>query len=164
MNDRDQELFEAELCRLKPNQPPEAFMTRLTASQPASRIDHRSPGRQQPASIGRQLFRWLAPAAAAATMIAALLVWQPAKPGSKSSDQPVTTVTPRHALNADDVEIARQLVAAFDAVAQMPDGEPVRFRCHEWMDNVVLRDSAQGVVVEQRTPQLEIVPVRFETY
>jgi hypothetical protein len=56
------------------------------------------------------------------------------------------------------------LVAAFDAVARLPDGQPVRFRCREWSDGVVLRDSARGIVIEQRMPRLEVVPVSFETY
>ena len=164
MNEREQELFEAELCRLKPNRPPEEFMTRLAAAQPLSREEPRSRGRPAPAWAWWRILRRLAPAGAVAATMAVLLVWQPLKPGTKSPGRPVTTVTPRPALNADDVEIARQLVGGFDAVARMPDGEPVRFRCHEWMDNVILRDSTQGVVVEQRTPRLEIVPVRFETY
>jgi hypothetical protein len=67
-------------------------------------------------------------------------------------------------LKTDDVEIDRRLVAAYDAVAQLPGGEPVRFHCREWADNVVLRDQVRGVVIEQRTPRMEIVPVRIETY
>ena len=67
-------------------------------------------------------------------------------------------------LKADTVEIAREWVGSFDAVARMPGGEPVRFRCREWTDAVVWRDSAHGIVVEQRTPRLEVVPVSFDTY
>jgi DNA-directed RNA polymerase specialized sigma24 family protein len=67
-------------------------------------------------------------------------------------------------LEADDVEIDRRLITAFEAVATLPTGEPVRFRCSEWSDEVVLRDRARGVVIEQRTPRFEVVPVRFETY
>jgi hypothetical protein len=72
------------------------------------------------------------------------------------------TVTPP--LKADSVQIDEQLVGAFDAVGRLPNGEPVRFHCREWMDNVVLRDKTRGVVIEQRTPRVEVVPVRFETY
>jgi hypothetical protein len=67
-------------------------------------------------------------------------------------------------LKADSVQIDEQLVGAFDAVGRLPSGEPVRFHCREWMDNVVLRDKTRGVVIEQRTPRVEVVPVRFETY
>ena len=70
----------------------------------------------------------------------------------------------RPLLKADKVEIDRQLVADFDAIARLPSGEPVRFRCQQWMDKVWLRDSAAGLVIERTTPRLEIVPVRFETY
>ena len=56
------------------------------------------------------------------------------------------------------------MVALFDAVAQLPNGQPVRFRCREWADEVVLRDPARGIVIERRTPRLEVVPIRFETY
>ena len=66
-------------------------------------------------------------------------------------------------LKADKVEIDRQLVADFDAVGKLPSGEPVRFRCQQWMEKVWLRDTAKGVVIEQTTPRLEIVPIRFET-
>jgi hypothetical protein len=34
----------------------------------------------------------------------------------------------------------------------------------EWTDGVVLRDSAQDLVVESHVPRLEIVAVGFETY
>lgn len=67
-------------------------------------------------------------------------------------------------LKADSVQIDRQLVASFDAVARLPGGEPIRFRCREWVDEVVLQDKARGLVVEQRAPRLEVIPVRFETY
>jgi hypothetical protein len=164
MNDREHELFEAELHRLKPAEPPEEFMARLAESQPMPRVQPsvRSWPARQP-DVWRVLLRWLAPAMAGAAVVAALLVWQVNKPEGRSASQAVIA-SAKPALKANDVEIDRQLVAAFDAVARMPGGEPVRFRCREWMDNVVLRDSAQGVEVEQRTPRLEVVPVGFETY
>jgi len=56
------------------------------------------------------------------------------------------------------------LVATFDAVGQLPDGEPIRLRCRQWRDEVILRDSARGVVIERQSPRLEVVPVKFETY
>jgi len=67
-------------------------------------------------------------------------------------------------IKADDVEIDQRLVSSFDAVAQLPSGLPVRFRCREWADEVVLRDTARGIVIEQRAPRLEVVPVSFEMY
>jgi len=73
-------------------------------------------------------------------------------------------VSAPHAVRADDVEIDRQLVDAFDAVATMPDGEPVRVRFQQWMDEVVLRDNKHGVAIQQRTPRFEVIPVGFETF
>ena len=166
MNDRDMELFEAELRRLKPAEPPEPFMARLVAARPVPSAP--SAVRSRPAwqSVWwRLLLRWLAPAmgVAAVAVVAALLVRPLSGPKSRPPHQPlVASATPM--LKADDVEVSRQLVATFDAVARMPGGEPVRFRCHKWMDNVVLRDSTKGVEVEQSTPRLEVEPVGFETY
>jgi hypothetical protein len=67
-------------------------------------------------------------------------------------------------LKADAVEIDKPLVAAFDTVARLPGGEPVRFRCREWNDHLVMRDSARGVVFEQDVSRIEVVPVSIETY
>jgi hypothetical protein len=164
MNDRDElERFEAELHRLKPAALPEEFMARLAAAQPVFRTQPPIRPQSTPFDTWWRLLRWLAPVTAAAALVAVALVWQLPKPEVKSPSGHLA-VSAKPALKADDVEIDRQLVAAFDAVARMPGGEPVRFRCREWTDNVVLRDSARGVVVEQRTPRLEIVPVRLETY
>ena len=164
MNERDQELFEAELGRLKPGRPPEEFMSRLSAAKPVLPTERRAPSRPQPAATWRHFFDWLAPATAAAAMIAILLARQAPKPQEQAAGRPVPGPPAHTALKADDVEIDQRLVTSFDAVARMPDGAPVRFRCREWMDNVTLRDSKQGIEVERRTPRLEIVPVRLETY
>jgi hypothetical protein len=67
-------------------------------------------------------------------------------------------------VKADKVEFGQDLVATFDAVARLPSGQPVRFRCRQWSDQMVMRDSSKGLVIEERTPRLEVVPVRFETY
>ena len=159
MNDREHELFEAELRRLKPAEPPEELTTRLAAmlpgrsQQPATRV---RPA--QPPDGWWVLLRWLAPGLAAVVAVAVMLTpWtkQPSRPAAVNVSSAPTT---------NNVEIDRQLVAAFDTVSQLPDGKPVRFRCREWMENVVLHDPAQGVVVEHRTPHFEIVPVGFEIY
>jgi hypothetical protein len=92
-----------------------------------------------------------------------LLLWRWSRPENEASGSaPVAADKP--VLKADDVEFDQQLVASFDAVARLPSGQPVRFRCREWSDEVVLRDSVSGIVIEQRTPRLEVVPVSFETY
>jgi hypothetical protein len=67
-------------------------------------------------------------------------------------------------LRADDVKIDQRLVSSFDAVARLPGGEPVRFRCENWMDQTVVSDKSRGLVVENSRPRFEVVPVGFETY
>jgi hypothetical protein len=62
------------------------------------------------------------------------------------------------------VEIDRQLLAQFEAVGRLPDGRPVRFRCSQWMDDLLVRDSADGLILKRTAPRLEIVPIGFETY
>jgi hypothetical protein len=164
MNDDAPELIEAELHRLNPVRPPEAFMARLAAARPAPRAQRE--GRSQPWAqfdSWRWLLRWLAPVTAAVAVVAALLVWR--WPGADRTPAALPKeVAAKSALRANAVEFDRELVASFDAVARLPSGEPVRFRCREWTDGVVLRDAARGVVIERRTPRLEVVPVSFETY
>jgi hypothetical protein len=102
------------------------------------------------------VLRWLAPAVA--VVVVGAIIWRANLPAGRG---PETISTP---IKADDVRIDQQLVSTFDAVAPLPSGEPVRFRCREWMDEVVLRDSRRGVEVTRRVPRVEVVPVRFETY
>ena len=167
MNERDDQLFEAELQKLVPAPPPARLMARLTAALPKPST-LRSSATEDGSTLTPQppwwlLFRWLAPAAAAAACVAALLFWWPRAPLGAPPDKPVT-VARKAAPKADAVEIDRQLVALFDAVAELPNGQPVRFRCREWADRVVLRDPARGLVIERSAPRLEVVPVSFETY
>jgi hypothetical protein len=187
MNARDNDLLEAELRRLSPAPPPAELMTRLLeagargSEMPASlgarqRIgaphDPAAPNRAanlpQPSTLNPQplwwlVLRWIAPAAAVAALIAAVLVWWPPSAGLRSQAQP-PVASSQAAPKAEAIEIDQQLVALFDAVAELPGGQPVRFRCREWTDDVVVRDPARGLVIERRTPRLEVVPVRFETY
>ncbi len=162
MNESEQDQFEVELRSLRPAPLPETLAKRLAALPP--------PRRKWMGSWRLLLRRngysswplyWWVPAAAG-MIVAGLLAWQwaelirePLVPTQPAKTSPI--------LRADDVEIDQQLVAVYDAIARLPSGEPVRFRCLEWRDEVVLRDSAQGVVIEQTTPRLEILPVRFET-
>lgn len=159
MNDCEHGLFEAELRRLKPAEPPEELMTRLAAALPARSPQAAARVRPaQPPDTWWVLLRWLAPGLAAAVAVVVMLM-----PWTKQPSR-LAAVNASPAPRTNNVEIDRQFVAAFDTVARMPDGEPVRFRCREWMENVILRDPAQGVVVEHRTPHFEIVPVGFEIY
>ena len=67
-------------------------------------------------------------------------------------------------MKVDDVQIDRHIVSSFDAVAVLPSGEPVRFRCNEWVDDVVLRDHSRQLAIEQRVPHVQAIPVEFDTY
>ena len=170
----DEELFEAELKRLKPARPPEELMGRLadvlgqtslqTASLRRSRVLEARP--QVGATKARfNWLRWLVPGTAlagAACLVAMVLsrdVTSTAKPGGNAGEKS----TASH-LKADDVQIDRRLVASFDALARLPDGAPLRVRCRQWADKVVVVDSGTGVVIEQTQPRLEVVPVNFEVY
>ncbi len=158
----DLERFENELRALAPAKPPPEFFERLAQLHPpAPAVRQNTHPLPAPAWNWGHLLRWLLPATA--LLATAGLVWLKLAPNSHTGGRPLAvSVTPP--LKADSVQIDEQLVGAFDAVGRLPDGVPVRFHCREWMDNVVLRDKTRGVTIEQRTPRVEIVPVRFETY
>lgn len=158
----EHELLEVELRRLKPAEPPKKFMARLEELLPPAPAKPPRP-HISPASFWGQLARWLVPATAAVALITAALVWLSLKPATEAG-RSKPGIAAKSALKPDDVQIDRQLVAAYDAVAQMPDGEPVRFRCQQWMDELILRDAARGIQIEQRTPRFEIVAAKLETY
>jgi hypothetical protein len=162
MNEFDPDQFESELKTLRPKKPAQETVERIVAElsrQPAPGLPRRSA--EQAPEFGWNLFHWLLPATAATAV--AVLIWAEHQ-GSHPQQTRSTASSSRAGLKADQVEIDRQLVANFDAVARLPSGEPVRFRCEQWMDKVRLRDSAAGLVLERTTPRLEIVPVSFETY
>ena len=178
MNDSELERFEAELRSATPARPPAEFLQRLKSQVPV-RVAERRARAALPAAPARAetsaapetvraseagvwaswlplVLRWLAPAAA--VLVVGAVVWRANLPTGR---RPQTANAP---VRADDVQIDQQLVSSFDTVATLPSGEPVRFRCREWMDEVVLRDSRRGVEVARRVPRVEVVPVRFETY
>ena len=157
MNDHDLTVIEADLQRLKPAEPPAAFMARLVAAAESfARPPVGEPNREASLwELWSRRLRWLAPAAAVASLVIFGVTRSMIAPKSPASSSP---------LKADDVQLARQLVGAFDAVAELPGGETVRFRCHEWTDQMTLRDASRGIEVVQSTPSFEVTPVRFETY
>ncbi len=163
MNEFEPEQLEVELQRLRPAAPPEELIARLAAHSPRTGKGHPNRPRTAPARLlpGRWL-AWFAPLAAATAVTAFFYIRHRSEP----SIQPPTPMapTPMSAVKADNVEVVQQLVATFDAVAHLPGGEPVRFRCSEWFDDVVLRDSTKGILIEHRIPRLEVHPVSFETY
>jgi hypothetical protein len=178
MNDNELERFEAQLRSVGPAQPPADFLKRLESDVPVLVAERRAqtapataPARAEvpmaPETVRVSepgvwpswlplVLRWLAPAAA--VLVVGAIVWRANLPAGRP---PQTASAP---VRADEVQIDQQLVSTFDTVATLPSGEPVRFRCREWMDEVVLRDSRRGVEVARRVPRVEVVPVRFETY
>lgn len=162
MNELDS--IEAELRKLKPATPPEELIARLAAAKTVSGASdhHARIERATHRNFNWLWLRWLAPVTAAAAAVA-LLIWTALVTQPKPQVQ-TALASAKPALKANEVEIDQQLVADFDTVARLPSGEPVRFRCREWNDGVVLRDVSQGIVIEQSTPRLEMVPVSFETY
>ena len=163
MNGLEQEKMEAELRRVTPARLPANLMNRLVAAKPP--VKAQPPARRftdsGPHSWLRNL-RWLMPATAV-TAVAVVAVWRAdlLPPGALRAPAPNVIAA---SSKGGDVKIDRELLSSFDAIGRLPDGEPVRFRCQNWMDQVVLRDQKSGLVVQQRTPRMEITPVRFETY
>jgi hypothetical protein len=161
VNEPEQEKFEAELRRAAPARLPEHFMARLQAARPVPEpVKRTSP---QPPVARPVFWGWLhslAPATAVA--VGVLLVWWLAfYPRAARKESPAAAAS---GLMADDVKVDEELVSSFDVVATLPGGEPVRFRCRQWKDQLVVTDSNHGVEIEQNSPRVEVVPVRFETY
>ena len=178
MDENELQRLEARLESIRPAPPPAGFLRRLKSETPALVAERRAhtpaatPSAQArdidaPVPVSGldpvrcwawvpSLVRLLLPATA--LVVVGAIIWRanlPAKPAPESRLTPV---------RADHVRIDQQLVSSFDTVAPLPSGEPVRFRCREWMDEVMLRDSRRGVEVTRRVPRVEVVPVRFETY
>jgi len=161
VNEDEKERFEAELRRVAPASLPADLMARLrapkTRPQPAS----------QPKLAGNAGFvvwfmelRWLF--AATPVVIAAIVVtWLELSPGDNSD---IFTPANLPGIKANDVRADHALVTSFEAVAELPGGEPVRFRCREWRDQVQMRDNSHGLTIEQSSLRVEVIPVRFETY
>jgi hypothetical protein len=171
MTDHEQEKFELQLRRTKPARPPEDFIGRLLAAEPKVKASVEPAPFVRPVPdflrTMRQSLRWLIPATA--VVLAVIVVWRGSQPfASRSSISAPNSQTGTGAttalLKADDVKINQRLISSFDAVARLPGGEPVRFRCENWMDQVVLSDKSRGLVVENRKPRVEVVAMGFETY
>lgn len=164
MSEFDPENFEQGLRRLKPAKAPEPFLARLAQALPGRAEPETLPLPAGHRSAGWLWLRWLAPAGIGAAALV-FLFWRAAvHPSAPGAVHLTPASVPDTALRADQVEVDQQLIAVFDTIENLPDGRPVRFRCREWSDNVVVRDSARGVVIENRTPRLEVVPVRFEAF
>jgi hypothetical protein len=162
MIDFDPNQFEAELRGLRPTRPDPEILEQVRAklvNGPSADVEQRRP--EQLRRLAWSVLRWLVPAATVACGV--LLLRQRGVP-PEIPTRPRMVSAAHHTLKADKVEIDRQLMTNFDAIARLPSGEPVRFRCEEWMDRVRVHDSKAGLVLERRSPRLEILPIRFETY
>jgi hypothetical protein len=192
VNELEHQQFEAQLRRATPAQPPEEFMSALIAAEAevltpkaeSSAGFEKRETRTRLADVGelavaplgllflrffrgsafgfQSSLRWLL-SVTAAVVIGAVL-WRSGWPGAAGARDSSTTSTATTPLTADDIQFGQKLVSSFDTVARLPGGEPVRFRCRKWMDEVVVKDKARGLVIEKRTPRVEVVPVRYETY
>jgi len=158
--EKEQERFESDLRRIAPAPAPADLMERLRAvrnfSQPASRPEPRRSSGMIDFFLG---LRWVM-AATSVVVAAILFVRMETRPAAEARKSSPATVP----IKANAVQVDHALVSSFDAVAQLPDGEPVRFLCRKWIDDVVMRDPSHGVVIEHSSPRLEVIPVRFETY
>jgi hypothetical protein len=163
MNDRDQELFETELSRLRPARPPEDFMARLAATPQKLRAQAAQEAEAKAKTPLGRWFPWVAPLAAAAALVAALAVWHRFTPAPQLQPRP-SVLSAKTSIKPDTLEIDRQLVASYGAVLQLPTGEPVRLLFREWRDDAILRDPSKRIVIEAQTPRLEVVSVSFDTY
>jgi hypothetical protein len=170
MTDHEQENFERQLQRNRPAKLPEDFAARLLAAEPQMKAGVEAAPPAPPfldyLRTLRQSLRLLIPASA--VLLVVMVAWHGrpfagrpsiSAPGSQSRTGLTTPL-----LKADDVKIDQRLVSSFDAVARLPGGEPVRFRCENWMDQVVLSDKSQGLVVENSQPRVEVVAMGYETY
>ena len=153
--------FEAELRALSPAAPPQELLEKLMAARSVVKLPA-APGPELEPGLGtglKALWRWLIPAAAVAALALAgtvLLVRAPVKPAPGMA---VNEAAPQ-----ETIEIDRRLLLAYDAVAELASGEPVRFHCQEWEETVTVRDPVRGIAIERRAPRLEVTPVRLETY
>ena len=161
MNDFDPDSFEAELRTLQPAQPDRESLRRIRAGLPgAVCIGRMERPATFPLSTAR-LMRWLLPASLAVAACAALLAGHWGGFQKPRQPAPIAATAP---LKADHVEIDRQWLTDFDAIGTLPSGQPVRFRCEQWMEKVRIRDSSTGLVLERTAPRLEIVPVKLDVY
>ena len=159
MMQEEQDRLAAALRQIPPAAPPDDLMARLRAVTVEVPLEDRRDATRL--SWWKRLptgWRRMAIFAPAAAIVFLWLAFRPATRTEtmSSSDSP--------GIKANAVQVGHSLVASFDTVAQLPGGEPVRFRCREWQDDVVIHDDAHGVVITKSTPRVEMVPVRFETY
>ncbi len=155
MNDHERDRYEAELRRMTPAPAPVEFMARLRAAKPVpAAVKTASRKLAWDGVSWWKILGWATPALAAALSVLLFVTPRVAQPAKSGGGLRV----------ADDVKVDHQLVTSFDVVATLPDGQPVRFRCHRWNDQMVVTDKRSGLEIEQSNPRVVVTPVRFETY
>lgn len=163
MSEHDLKSLEAELRRMRPARAPGPFVNRLQCAVRNSSFQT-APAQARDAdrasdSIWQACLRLLLPVGSAAIILAVLLLTR------KTSEPSASDVASSAAAQAiDEVELDQQLVAAFEGVAQLPGGPPLRFRCYSWQEELTFRDANGALEVEQRQPRLDVVPVGFDVY
>jgi hypothetical protein len=166
VTDQEQKQFEAALRKTRLVKLPGELRSRLLAAAPPKKARSAPPWPALAVLGWLRVLRLALPTAAAAVLVG-LVVWRGralrSKPGPADA-KPHAGIIAVSPVKADDVQIDQELVSSFDTLARLPGGEPVRFRCNQWVDQVTLSNKAQGLVLQERTPRLEVVPVRFETY
>jgi hypothetical protein len=111
---------------------------------------------------GGGILRWSLPATAVLALVG--LTWWQVTSQTEAHRSIAANLTKPARIHADQVSINQDLVSTFDAVSPLPTGEPVRYRCRQWLDEVKFRDSTKGVEVARRIPRLEVQPIGFELY
>jgi hypothetical protein len=169
MNELEYQMLEADLRKLRAAKAPDTLLTRLARAKPQARSTIQRAENATPASSwfwGRVLLRWLPPiAAVSALALTAIVAVRKGEHRETPAVAAVQAPTSAHeTLNADEVVIDHDLVSSFDAVAELPTGEPVRFECREWAERVMFRDTGKGIAVERSRPRLEVLPVALEVY
>lgn len=155
MRPEEQERLETMLRQMLPATPPSELIERLRETAVEAQPAHRQPALRNFHWI--DLFTGWRKLTVAAPVAVIILLWLAFHPENNNSAN-------ASGIKANAVQVDHSLVASFDTVAQLPGGEPVRFHCREWEDDVVVHDDAHGVVISKSTPRIEMVPVRFETY
>jgi len=166
VTDHEQTKIEVGLRQIRPGKVPGELLERLRTVEsltPVAAHKARVPVFEAPRAFW--CLRWLIPATAAVLIVAAIRQAENSsnQPTGSTTSPPLATAAPA-ALQADSVEVYKELVSSYDAVAKLPGGESVRFRCQQWRNKVVVDDQKQGLLVENWTPRVVVVPVGFETY
>jgi hypothetical protein len=159
--EEEQERFETELRRVTPASLPTDLMDRLRAPKTGSQ----PMGRPKPRRISGLVdwFVWMRWVIAATPVVVAAIVFVRLESRSSNGPGKISSAA-SSGIKANAIQVNHALVSSFDAVAQLPGGEPVRFRRRKWMDEVVMGDDSHGMMIKQSSPRVEVVQVCFETY